>query len=70
MESIDDVLNALKRDILKQQGVINIKLAGISLDIQAKDIIGNSLQEWLGSWFDINDINYRVLKTLKNFPII
>lgn len=68
MESIDDVLNALKRDILKQQGVINIKLAGISLDIQAKDIIGNSLQEWLGSWFDINDINYRVLKNTQEFP--
>lgn len=68
MKSINDLLIALKKDILKQQGVINIKLAGISLDIQAKDIIGNSLQEWLGSWFDTNKINYRVLKNTQEFP--
>lgn len=68
MYSINDVLQALKSDLHNQQGVININLAGISLDIQAKDIIGNSLQEWLGIWFNSNRINYRVLTNTQEFP--
>lgn len=68
MYSINDVLKTLKSDLLNQQGVININLAGISLDIQAKDVIGNSLQEWLGMWFKSNGINYRVLTNTQEFP--
>lgn len=68
MNSINDMLHALKSNLLNQQGVININLAGISLDIKAKDIIGNSLQEWLGLWFNSNGINYRVLTNTQEFP--
>lgn len=34
MNSINDMLHALKSNLLNQQGVININLAGISLDMQ------------------------------------
>lgn len=68
MYSINDVVKALKKDVVNQQGVINISLADLSLDIQAKDIIGNSLQEWLAVWFDTNGIKYRVLANTQEFP--
>ena len=68
MYSINDVVKALKKDVVNQQGVINISLADLSLDIQAKDIIGNSLQEWLAVWFDKNGIKYRVLANTQEFP--
>lgn len=68
MESMNEVFEALKRDLLDKQGVISMDLAGISLDIRAKDIIGNSLQEWIGSWFSEKGITYRVLKNSQEFP--
>lgn len=68
MNSINEVLQTLKKDLIEEQGVITIELANITLDIQAKDIIGNSIQEWLGSWFEKNNINYRVLKNTQEFP--
>lgn len=68
MKSIADILAALNKDVLGKKGVITIDLAGINLDIQAKDIIGNSLQEWLGLWFDKNGVKYRVLKNTQEFP--
>ncbi|SLN04385.1 Type II restriction enzyme NlaIV [Brachybacterium faecium] len=68
MESMNEVFEALKSDLLDKQGVISMDLAGISLDIRAKDIIGNSLQEWIGSWFSEKGITYRVLKNSQEFP--
>ena len=65
---MNEVFEALKSDLLDKQGVISMDLAGISLDIRAKDIIGNSLQEWIGSWFSEKGITYRVLKNSQEFP--
>ncbi len=68
MKSINDIKQNLKKDLENQQGIISINLGGISLDILAKDIIGNSIQEWLSSWFDKKEIKYRVLDNTQEFP--
>lgn len=68
MKSIFEIKKALKKELENQQGKISISLANISIDIKGKDIIGNSIQEWLGAWFDINKIQYRVLDNTQEFP--
>ena len=68
MNSIHDIKDTLKKELENEQGTITIRLAKINLDIQAKDIIGNAIQEWLGAWFDKKGIQYRVLKNTQEFP--
>lgn len=68
MQSIKDIKIKLKKDLENQQGTISISLSNISIDIHGKDIIGNAIQEWLGSWFDKNNIQYRILPNTQEFP--
>lgn len=68
MKSVKDIKHKLKKELENQQGTISISLSNISIDIHGKDIIGNAIQEWLGSWFDKNNIQYRVLPNTQEFP--
>ena len=68
MQSVKDIKNKLKKELENQQGTISIRLSNISIDIHGKDIIGNAIQEWLGSWLDKNNIQYRVLPNTQEFP--
>lgn len=68
MNSIHDIKDTLKKELENEQGTITIRLSKINLDIQAKDIIGNTIQEWLGAWFDKKGFQYRVLKNTQEFP--
>jgi len=68
MNSINELYDILKHDLIDEKGKIILNLAEISINIHSKDIIGNSLQEWLGAWFDKYNVKYRVLANTQEFP--
>ena len=64
-QGIKELLEA--SNIQGVSGNITINLNNISVIIRQKDIIGNALQEWLGSFLDSQDIYYRAARG-QTFP--
>lgn len=54
-------------DVLKKQGLLKFDLAGISIEIDNKDVLGGILQSWFSAW--LNSHQYKVLKgETQQFP--
>lgn len=54
--------------IIESKGIIKFSLASIETIIKTRDIIGNSLQSWLGQWLKENNIFYFEPENTQEFP--
>ncbi len=63
-----ELFDFLKQELLGKKGTITFTLAGIPVDIKSTDIVGNSLQSWLGEFFKENDIYYTTRDNTQEFP--
>lgn len=65
-----EIYNALKNkfDENKTLGRIVLQTEKNLIPINSKDIIGNSIQEWLRSWFKSNNVSYTTPKNTQEFP--
>lgn len=68
IQSIKDLYTLLKKELCGKTGSISMNLNNINTNIKSTDIIGNSLQSWLSSWFDAHSIKYREPKNTQEFP--
>lgn len=67
--SAEDVYNKLIEDnILEEKGKVTFSFAGINVDIESNDIVGNIIQAWLREWFLSNDIEFDVPENTQEFP--
>lgn len=65
----EDVYNKLIDDnIFDEQGKITFSFAGINVDIDTNDIVGNIMQSWLKAWFLNNNILFAEPDDTQKFP--
>ena len=65
----EDVYNKLIDDgIFDEQGKITFSFAGINVDIDTNDIVGNIMQAWLKAWFLDNNILFGEPEDTQKFP--
>lgn len=68
IKDLTDLKKLLSQHIRKEQGTITINIANINHVSTSNDIVGNSLQEWLPSWFKSNGLNVIPNKNTQTFP--
>ena len=63
-----DFYNRIYSEVIGKTGQIIFELNGISVTINAKDSIGNMLQEWIEVWAINNNIYLRANPSTQEFP--
>lgn len=58
----------INENIKESKGHITFKLASTETVIKCRDIIGNSLQSWLGTWLEEHNIFYFTSDNTQEFP--
>lgn len=53
---------------LRSTGKITFSLAGVNVEIQTTDIVGNVLQSWFGEWLKSRAIYFRTRPNTQEFP--
>lgn len=66
--SIDELFQYTKEQLEGKQGNIAINFANHPIVYSGNDIIGNSLQEWLPSWFTYLDVDIKAGEHTQEFP--
>lgn len=66
--SIDELFQYTKEQLEGKQGNITINFANHPIVYSGNDIIGNSLQEWLPSWFTYLDVDIKPGEHTQEFP--
>jgi len=65
-EIYDLLLNEFK--IKEQIGSVEIILGGISAKYNGRDALGDLIQEWIGVWFNRNNLYFRTRANTQEFP--
>lgn len=68
IKSIKELYEVSKEELIDREGSIIINFAGFTVNYLNKDIIGNSLQEWLPVWFKRKGIDIISNKKTQEFP--
>lgn len=58
----------MDQNILNSSGQIQFSLANVNVTIKTTDIVGNTLQSWLGAWLNANNIFYEEPESTQVFP--
>lgn len=66
--SIDELFQYTKEQLEGKQGNITINFANHPIVYSGNDIIGNSLQEWLPSWFTYLEVDIKPGEHTQEFP--
>ncbi|EGO2587811.1 NgoBV family restriction endonuclease [Enterococcus faecalis] len=68
INSLEELFIYTKQELEGKQGNITINFANHPIVYSGNDIIGNSLQEWLPSWFTYLDVDIKAGKFTQEFP--
>jgi hypothetical protein len=56
---ISEIVSKVRADgVIKKDGLLQFELAGISIEIDNKDIVGGVLQSWFGEWLKVHGYEY------------
>ena len=56
---ISEIVAKVRTDgVIKKAGLLQFELAGISIEIDNKDIVGGVLQSWFGEWLKVHGYEY------------
>ncbi len=66
----DEIFNLIKTQVVSKsiKGTISVNFAGISFNVETKDIMGGILQEWFGEWMKNNSIYFSTKHNTQEFP--
>lgn len=63
-----ELYDFLKPNLIGKKGVITFSLSGLAVDIESTDIVGNSIQSWLGKYLESNNIFFTTKSNTQEFP--
>ena len=65
---ISEIVTKIRESgVIRKDGLLTFELAGISIEIDNKDVIGGILQSWFGEWLKVNGFK-DIQKETQQFP--
>lgn len=68
IENLDDLFSVTYSELLNKYGSIMVHFNNVPMAYTGRDIIGNSLQEWLPNWFEFIGVDIRSNPRTQTFP--